>query len=68
MAEFKYKVFLQTERTYLATINADSEEEACEILNDECWEWDDNGLGENVDVTSSDYDSNTIYTLIEETK
>lgn len=68
MAEFKYRVVLEDVRTYLVTVHANDEEDACEILDDECWVWESMGPTEQVVITSDNRNCNTDYTLIEETK
>ena len=68
MAEFKYQVSLKTVKTYEVTVIADSEEQACEIMDNECWEWDEWGMGNDVILTSNPYPENeTNYTLKEKT-
>ena len=64
MSEFKYRVTLETVRHYDVTVLADSEEKACEIMDNECWGWDDWGMGNDVILTSNPHVENkTEYTL-----
>lgn len=67
MAEFKYRVVLESVDTYLVTVHAESEEEACGIMDDECWEWRYKGCGEGVVINSDNYHSETNYYEIKET-
>ena len=66
MAEFKYRVVLEAVDTYLVTVHAESEEEACRIMDDECWEWKYKGCGEDVVITSGNYHSEANYCEREE--
>ena len=68
MAGFKYRVVLEAVNTYLVTVDAESEEEAYEILDNECWDWSNSGHGENVVISSDNYHSETNYYKREETK
>ena len=63
MSEFKFRVTLESVRTYDVTVLADSEEKACEILNEECWTWNEWGVGEKVIMESDHVENNTEYTL-----
>ena len=68
MTEFKYRVILEDVRNYLVTVYAEDEEKACQILDEECFNWESWGPSDDVVITSNNSHFNTDYTLIEDKK
>jgi len=61
MNKYSFRVELVTTKNYVVDVYAESEEQTWDILDDECWNWDSMGTGENVVMKSDNTQTSTEY-------